>query len=218
MPSIPINFQNNVIPPGTIQGVYNAPASVPVLTDGVGAVPRLDPSAKLAVAIEAYKRPTYRAAGAGLTLYSSAAAVLLEIQGSATKTVLVKKIALWGQAGTKFFTELELLRSTTLAATGTPAAATNGQHDTADVAATAVVNAYTGAATYGTGHVLIGACPLMISAPSAAVVLQPGGWDFCRNMDRPMILRGVADVLQVYNTILTLGTATFGFEVEWEEE
>jgi hypothetical protein len=178
----------------------------------------MDASAKLVVAVEAYKRATYRAAGAGLTLYSAAAAVLLEIQGSATKTVLVKKISIWGQAGTKFFTELQLLRSTTVAATGTPVVAVCGQHDTADAAATAVVNSYAAAATYGTGHVLIGACPLMLSAPSAAVVLNPAGWDFCRNMDKPMILRGVADVLQVYQAILTLGTATFGFEIEWEEE
>ncbi|MGA2401451.1 MAG: hypothetical protein ABSG91_07065 [Syntrophobacteraceae bacterium] len=213
-----VNFQSNVIPPGTIQGVYNAPASVPTLTDGVGAVPRLDPSAKMVVAVEAYKRATYRAAGVGLTLYSAAAAVLVEIQGSATKIVLVKKITIWGQAGTKFYTELELLRSTTVAATGTPVVAVLGQHDTADVAATAVVNSYAAAATYGTGHILIGAAPLMLSAPSAAVVLNPTVWDFCRNMDRPVILRGVADVLQVYNTILTLGSGTFGFEIEWEEE
>ncbi len=213
-----VNFQSNVLPPGTIQGVYNAPASVPTLTDGVGAVPRLDPSAKLAVAIEAYKRPTYRAGGVTLTLYSTAAAVLLEIQGSATKTVLVKKITLWAQAGTKFFTELELLRSTTVAATGTPAAAALGQHDTADAAATAVVNSYAGAATYGTGHIVIGAGVLPIGAPAATLPPIPLVWDFCRNMDRPVVLRGVADVLQVYNTILTLGSGTFGFEIEWEEE
>ena len=55
-----------------------------------------------------------KARSAGQTLYSTAAAVLVEIVGSATKTVRVKKIVVWGQCATKFFTELELLRSTSV--------------------------------------------------------------------------------------------------------
>ena len=164
-------------------------------------------------------KPTYRSGGTGLTLYSIAAAVLVEIQGSATFTVRVKKITLWGQAGTKYFTELQLLRSTGLSGSGTPVAANLGQHDGNDAAATAVVNSYAAAATYGAGHAVIGALPLSIAAPASGVQgVIPAVWDFSRNQDKALIVRGTGDVIQVYNTITGLGSGTFGFEVEWEED
>lgn len=164
-------------------------------------------------------KATYRGAAVGQTLYSTAAAVLVELQGSATATIRVKRLAIWAQAGTKFFTELELLRSTTISGTGTPTAVTPGQHDVNDAAATAVLNYYTAAATFGTGHLISGAIALPISPPAAgAVGPQVGGWNFCQADDKAFILRGTSDVLQVYNTITGLGTATFGFEVEWEED
>lgn len=166
------------------------------------------------------QKATYRAAGTGLTFYSTAAAVLVEIQGSATKTVRIKKIDIWGQAGTKFFTELQLLRSTGLSGSGTPVAANIGKHDLLnDPTATAVINSYAAAATYGAGHLLIGAKPLSLTPPAAAASGPfMTSWDFCRSADKALIVRGTGDVIQVYNTITGLGTATFGFEVEWEED
>ena len=164
-------------------------------------------------------KPTYGAGGNGLTLYSTAAAVLVEIQGSATKTVRIKRIGIWGQAGTKFYTELQLLRSTTISGSGTPVAASLNPYDINDPVATAVVNSYAAAATFGTGHLLLGAKPLSISPPAAGAVGPVETiWDFATREDKALILRGVGDVIQIYNTITGLGTATFGFEVEWEED
>lgn len=192
-------------------------AGGPLAAPGNLNTPAVQGSGPMAVSSDGAK-PTYRAAGTGLTLYSTAAAVLVEIQGSATKTIRVKRINLWAQAGTKFFTELQLLRSTTISGTGTPVAANLGQHDINDAVATAVVNSYAAAATFGTGHLLIGACNLSVQAPAATNAMFANGWDFSRSQDKAMILRGTTDVLQVYNTVIGLGTATFGFEVEWEED
>lgn len=197
--------------PGVILG-SGGPAAAP------GGLTTLTPGSNPLAVSSDNAKPTYRAGGVGLTLYSAAANVLLEIQGSATKTIRVKRISLWGQAGTKFYTELQLLRSTTIAATGTPVPAALGQHDVNDAAASAVVNSYAGAATYGTGHQLIGGAPFPLAAPSATAQIVATGWDFSRSQDKALILRGTADVIQVYQAILTLGTATFGFEIEWEED
>lgn len=161
--------------------------------------------------------PTYRAGATGLTLYSTAAAVLLEIQGSATKTVRIKRIEIWGQAGTKFFTELKLQRATTVGG-GAPVAAALGQHDVSDAAATAVVNSYAAASTAGSNAAVIGAKVLGVSPPAASMGAVPAVWSFAANDDKPIILRGASQWLEVYNTITGLGTATFGFEIEWEED
>ncbi len=191
MPSIPINFQNNVIPP----------------------MSNLDAMGRVLVTTESNKN-TYRAAAVGVTLYSTAAAVLLEIQGSATMTVRIKRIALWSiVASTAIEADLTLLRCTAVSA-GTPTAITPGKHDKSDGAATAVVNTYAAAATAGAGHAVIGAAPLSLGVLSCSQTV----WDFCRSCDKPLILRGTGDVIEVFNNTLTLGTATFGCEVEWEED
>jgi len=158
-------------------------------------------------------KPTYRAGQTGQTLYSTAAAVLLELQGSSSKTIRVKQIELWGKFPSASFTELQLLRCTGLSA-GSATAANNGLHDTNDAAATAVVNFYTAAAASGAGHLVDGAKML----PSLVGGLGTARWDFSRSQDKALVLRGTGDVIEVYNTITGLGTGTFGFEVEWEED
>ncbi len=76
----------------------------------------------------------------------------------------------------------------------------------------------TAAATYGTGHAIMGARYMGVMAPAATNIALPVTWDFCVNNDKPLILRGTDDVIQVYNTITGLGAGTFGYEVEWEED
>ncbi len=162
-------------------------------------------------------KATYRAGGFALTLYSTAAAVLVEIKGSATHTVRVKKIVLWGQAGTKFYAELSLLRCTGLSG-GTPVVANIGKHDTSDGAATAIVNSFAAAATAGAGSAVIGAKAMCVAPPAAGMPVVLCVWDFSRNQDKALVLRGVGDVIEVFNNTTVLGTATFGFEVEFEED
>jgi hypothetical protein len=160
---------------------------------------------------------TYRSGAVAQTFYSTAAAVLVEIVGSSTKTVRVKKIVVWGQAGTKYYAELTMLRCTAASA-GSANIAAIGQHDVNDPSATAVVNYYTAAAAAGAGNAVMGARPLAISAPSADVQMIPTIWDFAQSQDKALILRGTGDVIEIYNNTTSVGTATFGFEVEWEED
>jgi hypothetical protein len=163
-------------------------------------------------------KPTYRAGAVGQTLYSTAAAVLLEIQGSATQTLRVKRIELWAQAPSANYTELQLLRCTGLSG-GSATAANNGLHDTNDAAATGVVNYYTAAAASGAGHLVIGAKSLTCVKPATTAGIGPSAvWEFARNQDKALVLRGTGDVIEVYNTITGLGAGTYGFEVEWEED
>ena len=192
-------------------------AGTVVIADFNGVKPALAPGALALQVSSDGSKPTYRAGGFGLTLYSTAAAVLLEIKGSATETVRIKKITLWAQAGTKFYTELTLLRCTGLSA-GTPVVAAIGKHDTLDAGATAVVNSFAAAATAGAGAGVIGAAVLTTAPPAAGMPAIPVVWDFSRNQDKALVLRGVTDIIEVFNNTTVLGTATFGFEVEFEED
>jgi hypothetical protein len=90
--------------------------------------------------------------------------------------------------------------------------------DKSDPAATAVANIYTAAAVSGTGFAAFDARILGITPPSAAMIAQPAIWDFCLNNDKPLILRGTGDVIEVYNNTTGLGAGTFGVMVEWEED
>ncbi|HEV2099436.1 MAG TPA: hypothetical protein VGR45_10995, partial [Stellaceae bacterium] len=143
-------------------------------------------------------KPTYRAGANAQTFYSTAAAVLVEIVGSSSKTVRVKYLSIWARAASQVATELELLRAT--AASGGSATAANlGKHDVNDANATAVVNYYTAAAAAGTGGTsnIIGANPMIVAAPTAAGVVKTT-WDFSRLQDKALILRGTGDVVEVY--------------------
>ena len=82
---------------------------------------------------------TYHYGAVANPLYSTAGAVLAEVQGSATKTVRVKRISLWANAGTVNKTDILLERSGYVSA-GTLTALVAGKHDSTDGAATAVVN------------------------------------------------------------------------------
>lgn len=161
-------------------------------------------------------KPTFRSGATGQTLYSTAAATLVEIVGSASKTIRVKRIEVWGQAATKYSTELQLLRCTA-ASGGSANTAVLGQHDGSDSAATAVVNYYTAAAASGTTHSVIGGKSMGVQSNNSGSY-SPAVWDFSRSQDKALILRGAGDVIEIYNTVTSLGTGTFGFEVEWEED
>jgi hypothetical protein len=90
--------------------------------------------------------------------------------------------------------------------------------DKNDAAATGVVNIYTAAATSGTGFAAFDARIMGISPPAAGMIAQPVVWDFCLNNDKPLILRGTGDLVEIYNNTTGLGAGTFGCMVEWEED
>jgi hypothetical protein len=209
------NFQSNVFPPGLIQGQYNS--VLQAVSSGQVQPVQLDQSGRIQITEEGLKY-CYRACAVNQTLYSTAAAVLVEITGSATMTVRIKKITVWGQAATKFFAELTLGRATAVSGTGGATAVTPGKNDKNDPNATATINCYTAAAVSGAGFAVMGGKIMGVAAPSATMIAQPVVWDFCINNEKPLILRGAGDVLEVYNNTTGLGTGTFGFDVLWEED
>ncbi len=212
---MPANFQSNVFPPGMPQGQYNA--TLQSLSTGQVQPLQLGQDGRLQITEEGLKY-CYRACTINQTLFSTSAAVLVEIVGSATMTIRIKKITVWGQAATKFYAELTLGRATAVSASGGATALTPGKNDKNDPVATATINYYTAAATAGSGFAVMGGKILGVAAPSATMIAQPCIWDFCINNEKPLILRGTGDVLEIYNNTTALGTGTFGFDVLWEED
>ena len=211
---MPANFQSNVFPPGMPQGQYNN--TLQALNPGQVQPIQLDQTGRVVITEEGLKY-CYRACTINQTLYSTAAAVLLEIVGSATMTVRIKKITLWGQAATKFYAELTLGRATAVSS-GSATAITAGKNDKNDPAATATINYYTAAAASGSGFAPLAGKILGVAAPSASMIAQPCVWDFCINNEKPLILRGTGDVIEIYNNTTGLGAGTFGCDVLWEED
>ncbi|MGO9375661.1 MAG: hypothetical protein ACLQBD_26725 [Syntrophobacteraceae bacterium] len=178
---------------------------------------QLDQSGRVQITEEGLKY-CYRACTIAQTFYSTAAAVMFEIVGSATMTIRIKKITVWAQCATKFYAELTLGRATAVSGSGGATALTAGKNDKNDPAATATINYYTAAAVSGAGFAVMGGKILGLAAPSASMIAQPCIWDFCINNEKPLILRGTGDVLEIYNNTTALGTGTFGFDVLWEED
>jgi hypothetical protein len=167
---------------------------------------------------EESNKNSYRAVCVTQTLYSTAAAVLFEMTGSATMTIRIKKILMWGNCATKFYAELTLGRATAVSASGGPVAMTPGKMDKNSAAATATVQNYTAAAVAGSGFAAQDGRILGITPPSASMWAQPCEWDWCLNNDGPMILRGTGDVLEIFNNTTGLGAGTYGCMVHWEED
>lgn len=169
---------------------------------------------------EESNKNSYRAVAVTQTLYSTAAAVLFEMTGSATMTIRIKKILMWGNCATKFYAELTLGRATQQSSSkASLTAMTPGKHDVNFPAATpGAIGTYQVAAPSGTGFVASDGRILGITPPSATMWAQPCEWDWCLNNDGPMVLRGATDVLEIYNNTTGLGAGTFGVMVEWEED
>jgi hypothetical protein len=163
-------------------------------------------------------KSTYRTGAITQTLYSTAAAVLIEVVGSSTKTVRVKYIKIWAQAGTKFYAELTYGRETAASGGSANNPANTLKLDTNDATKSATINYYTAAAASGTGWAPAGSAWLGISPPAAGMGIQPCSIDFCQHSDKAFVLRGTSDILAIYNNTTGLGTGTYGFEVEWEED
>jgi len=149
----------------------------------------------------------------------------LMIQGSATRTLRVKRISLLGATGTAAGTiPATLIRRTTQFTTQGTAAFTNitpGKADVNDANATGVV------ATIGTANITsLGAnptnlrqgrlwFPIAASAPPVPLV-----WDFAMRQDKANILRGIGDFMFINfggGTVPTSGTVDYEIQIEEDQ-
>ena len=169
--------------------------------------------------------PTYRAA-ANFTPQATGAVTVLSIQGSASKTIRIKRIGLSGVSTANGQNVYSLQRTSALGAGGTTVTPTIAKLDTNSAAATAVVQHYTtslkaaGTAVGGpisTANVQTGvtAVPTVPVAPQQLLFPEAGV-----PAGQSIVLRGTADFLEAQNLAaanLAAGTVLCYF-VEWTED
>jgi hypothetical protein len=207
------------MPSKTLRDGSTAPFSVPTFHDPAGleiGVTSLDST-----------KATYRAAGV-FTPYATAALTLFQIQGSATKTVRVKRIMVAPTTVTAAASISGYLQRTSAAGTGgTGVAPTVAKLDTLSPAATAVVTHYTtaaqsvGTAVGGPLSQFVLGLPIVsvptVSIPAGVQTLFP---EAGAPIGQAIVLRGTADFVCVVNTTPAnfANAVSFSYVVEWEED
>ena len=159
--------------------------------------------------------PTYSACITGLVPAASCTN-LLELVGSATKTVKLRRVRLSGFAGTAISVPVSLNYQSAADTGGTATQPTVVPNDPGDAAGTAVLNAYTANPTVGTtvGALAQGSLHLPATTGSGEVL------DF--TWDRPGVkcptIRGVAQCLSVNLNGTSVSSGKVEAYVEWTEE
>lgn len=165
--------------------------------------------------------PTFHAAKTAVAAVTSATDVV-QLKGSATKTVRVLKCIVKAVPGitTAASQRLTMSKRSTAASGGTinvlAANTVIAQHDSADAAATAVLNDITATATIaGTRAGLIKDAQLFFPAATG----DPGDgvvFDAIAGGDKPVVLNGVAEFFTIGFEGATPGN-TFSWEIVWSE-
>lgn len=171
-------------------------------------------------------RATYRAS-ANFTPQPTAAVTIISLQGSATKTVRVKRVMLGGVSTAVSSSVYQIVRTTALGAGGTAVAPTIAKLDTSSAAATAVAQHYT-TTLKATGTGASG--PLVTRAVGTNVVTTPAtAWieplaplfpEAGMPVGQAIVLRGAAEFMEIQNvTPANLGAGTvLSYIIEWEED
>jgi hypothetical protein len=157
---------------------------------------------------------TYGIAGAGNTPAPTPTDVFI-LNGSATKTVKIKRITVSGLATTAGTMSVSLVKRTTANTGGTSTAPSIALFDSKDAAATAVPKLYTAnPSALGTGITLSTQSLNFGVAGAAANVV----FDFSTRNDKAIYLRGVAEGLAInLNGGAVPSGGTFGYTIEFEE-
>lgn len=169
----------------------------------------------LAVSQESQKA-TYSVAGANLALAATPTDVLT-LAGSASKTVRLRRLTLFGLATAAGLLDVLLIRRSAVNTGGASAAVPGQKRDINDAAATAVFSQYT-ANPAGLGAAVGTVETGKLNFPLAGGV-SPLVFDFVANAGKPLVLRGVADILAVNlnGGALPVGVA-FSYSAVWEED
>lgn len=164
------------------------------------------------------KVQTYRAAIETFTLAASATDVFI-INGSATKTVYIKSLRITGTVTTATNGIIfDLYKRTVADTAGTSTSPTAVAMDSLNVAATAVIKAYTVNPTTGAGTI-IGSVKQALPAPATATGgFPPIEWTFGGlNPSQYVVLRGVAQGLAINMAGVTNTGGVLTIEIEWLE-
>ena len=164
----------------------------------------------------------YRCAKAQLAPVATPTAYLV-IQGSATKTVRIKKIKVHGLATAAGTMDVIINKCSAAGTLGSAVltALTKVPLDSGNSAATAVVSTV-GTANYTTEPTVvgvIGAQRLMLSADGSGVNAQPAVWEFGKDGCQAVVLRGTAQHVTISGNGDALPSgAKVDLEVEWSED
>lgn len=187
----------------------------------IAALPDADSSFILLRSSE-HRKASYRYAGT-FTPVASPTDVIM-IQGSATKTLRIKRIALGGVATANGNLPATLIRrSTQFTTQGTAVfnAVTGGKMDNVNDAAPTGVVATIGTAnltSVGTTVANLGQGRLFLPTTGTGGPTSPLIWEFATRQDKPIILRGVADFLFInFNATLPAG-GIIDYELHTEED
>jgi hypothetical protein len=169
-------------------------------------------------------RAYYRASAASTAIITTAGKTLMTVTGSATKTVRITRIGLYFSAATAAEAVVQLQRVSAIGTGGTGVAPTVAKLDTNSAAATAVVTHFTtGAQSTG---VAVGGPITTISINEAVTTTAPTFfgqpvtliWPELGVPGQSIVLRGIADILELQNPVAVGTTPKLSYFVEWIED
>ena len=180
---------------------------------------------RYAVSLDTPGVAAYRVAVASAAVITTTTKTIVTIQGSATKTVRVRKIGFSISAGTAAQGVLVLARTTGIGTGGTVVTPTVAKMDSGTVAAaTGVVTHYTtGAQSQGAGGTQLAVTQIQETVTTTAPTFlgQPWQWLFpeagvCDGS--ALVLRGTGDYLEIWTATAIGTTPAFSYMVEWIED
>jgi hypothetical protein len=170
---------------------------------------------------QTYAVPTYRYAGLAFAPVATPTDIIV-IKGSATKTLIVKRIKICGAATAAGTMPAKIERRSDAGTVGSAVltAVAAAKHDSAQDAATGVVSTV-GTANYttvGTTAGVVGAGRLQMTALATGVAAIPLEWDFACRDDKGIYLRGILEFLCVnLNGAALPSGGVVDYEIEIEE-
>jgi hypothetical protein len=164
-------------------------------------------------------KATYSASVSGLAVVTGATDVLT-IYGSASKTIRIMFIELWGSAASGVLVPVSLIVRSAVNTGGTSGAVTAVPHDSKDAAASATVLSYTANATgLGTAVGNVRNEKLFFGVTTGTinnVIYTFGGTQMAGT--KGLVLRGVAQGLAVNLNTTAISTGSLSASICWTEE
>jgi len=194
-------------------GMVTVNAVAPTVPTGYSVQPQADSAGSVYVNHEV-RKASYVATTSGVVV--TANGVLLQIIGSATKTVRITRIYATGVLTAAAQVLVQVQRTTAAASSVSGAAVvTPALLDSTSAAATAVATSYT-SATLGTGNTLLRSNRAFYSPATAASI--GAEFIFGTRNTQALVLRGTSQWAQVTVSASGYGGALFDLEVEFTEE
>ena len=172
------------------------------------------------------KKASYSAVALALPPAASATDIAC-IAGSATKTIIIRKIVISGSAGTLVTAPFTLLRHTSVDTAGTAAtttanwANTISKRDTTDPAASATLISYSANPTINDASpTYIASAELTLPVTSAGTVTRPLIWDFDTPFSfvKGVVLRGASQQACINLNAVSVSSGLLHVAIDWTEE